>query len=106
MNDGTGNELRKEQHEQAVVAQRERRNAPAVDVDQERDLLTHWLQLADSSHAHMLSQDRSLGKINEGMIFQLGAGLISVAILVGCDGGACTTPSFTIVGNMFLKSHR
>src|SRR5882762_11484808 len=39
VNDRTGNELRKEQHEQAIVLQRERLDAPRMNVDQKRDFL-------------------------------------------------------------------
>src|SRR6266849_7505070 len=39
VNDRTGNELRKEQHEQAIVLERERLDAPRMNVDQKRDFL-------------------------------------------------------------------
>jgi len=39
VHDGSGDELRKEQHEQAVIAQAELGDAPGLDIDQEGDLL-------------------------------------------------------------------
>src|SRR5258706_466340 len=46
VNDGTGDELRKEQHEQAILAQRKRRDAPSMDVDEERDFLERYERYA------------------------------------------------------------
>src|SRR6267142_3595092 len=54
MHDRTGDELREKQHEQPVVAQRERGDAPGVNVDQKRDLLKR--DERDSQRKNYLSQ--------------------------------------------------